>query len=263
MRSPRWLRTRKPTAEELIPPRKALPKEARYAKMRDFRQAGVRFLDTAKAKGLEPHDRVLDLGSGPGRFAVALAGFLDDDGSYVGLDTSKPVIDVGNEWIASKLPNFEFVWADVFNASYNRKASEKAAAYRFPFDDASFDFVFSNSLFTHLVPDDASSYLHEIGRVLKDGGRTLNTIFLLNEQSVGAIEGEDSRHYAPHPLGDVARAKRADRPEAWIAFDEAFVRDAHAQADLQIEEIRYGSWSGREPTGPGFGTKDIIVATKP
>jgi SAM-dependent methyltransferase len=245
--------------DELIPPKRELPA---YTRKGDFKTAGTRFLETAIAKGLEPNHRVLDLGCGVGRFAVAVSGYLDEAGRYAGLDTDPRAIDICTEWIASKLPGFTFVWADVFNTNYNRSAQIEAAQYRFPFEDNAFDFVFSNSLFTHLVPDDARNYLHEIGRVLTPGGRTVNTIFLLNEESLALVGDGRSRHGTLYEFGDVARVKRPERPEAWIGLDEDFVRQAHAEAGLRIEEVRYGAWSGRESSGPGFGKKDIIVAVR-
>jgi SAM-dependent methyltransferase len=248
-----------PGIDELIPPERALPP---YTRKGDFRKAGARFLRAAVDAGLEPHHRVLDLGCGVGRLAVALSQYLDDRGRYVGLDTDRKAIRACNKWIASKLPSFTFVWADVFNTSYNPSAEAKAAQYRFPFDDNAFDFVFSNSLFTHLVPDDARNYFHEIGRVLRPGGRTVNTIFLLNEESLTLVGSGESRQGVLHEFGDLAMVKRSNRPEAWIAFDEDFVRRAHGEAGLGIEEVRYGAWSGREASGPGFGKKDIIVAQK-
>jgi hypothetical protein len=65
-----------------------------------------------------------------------------------------------------------------------------------------------------------------------------------------------------HRFGDLAWVKRPERPEAWIAIDEDFVRKAHDEAGLRIEGVRYGAWSGRESSGPGYGRKDIIVAQK-
>jgi SAM-dependent methyltransferase len=247
----------RPGIEELIPPKSVLPS---YTHKGNFKKAGARFLNAAVEAGLEPHHRLLDLGCGVGRLAVAVSQYLDDRGSYVGLDTDREAIELCNEWIGSRLPQFTFVWADVFNTTYNRKARAKAARYRFPFDDDSFDFVFSNSLFTHLVPDDALNYFREIGRVLKPGGRTVNTIFLLNEESLALVEGGESRQGVLHEFGELARVKRPDRPEAWIALDEEFVRRAHEEARLELERVRYGAWSGREESGPGFGSKDIMVA---
>ena len=255
----RGLLGRRPGVEELIPPKSSLP---RYTRKGDFKKAGQRFLELAVDAGLGPNDRVLDLGCGVGRLAVALSAYLDDRGRYVGLDTDRKSIELCNEWIGSRLEQFSFVWADVFNTTYNRRAEAKAAQYRFPFEQDAFDFVFSNSLFTHLVPDDARNYFSEIGRVLKPGGTTLNTIFLLNRESLIQIGKGESKQGVLHEFGPLARVKQPSRPEAWIALDEEFVRQAHDDAGLGIERVRYGSWSGREATGPGFGQKDIIVAHK-
>ena len=255
----RRVRGRTPGIDELIPPKSALPS---YTRKGDYRKAGARFLGGAVDAGLEPHHRLLDLGCGVGRLAVAVSEYLDDQGGYVGLDTDREAIELCNEWIGSKLPQFTFVWADVFNTTYNRSAEAKAAQYRFPFDDHSFDFVFSNSLFTHLVPDDAGNYIREIGRVLKPAGRTVNTIFLLNEESLAQVEGGESRQGVLHEFGDLALVKRPARPEAWIALDEGFVRQAHEEAGLGIERVRYGAWSGRDSSGSAFSEKDIIVAEK-
>jgi SAM-dependent methyltransferase len=250
-----------PTAKDLIPPEDALPGFARGG---NFEQTGAAFLETARERGLEPGHRILDLGCGVGRFAVAVAGYLNDEGSYVGLDTAGEFIDICDEYIGSKVDGFQFVHAEIFNTHYNRNAAATAAEFRFPFDDAEFDFVFSNSLFTHLVPADADNYFREIGRVLRPGGRTLNTIYLLNEESSGQIDDGTSKQGEVHPFAEgLARVKKPDNPEAWIALDEAYVRRAHADAGLEIEDpIRYGGWTGREPSGPGFGGKDIVVAVK-
>ena len=141
-----------------------------------YMAAGDRFLEAAVARGLAPHHRVLDIGCGVGRFAVALAGYLDERGSYVGIDTHAPSLRLSRKYIGRKLDRFKF----------KRVPFGEAATLRFPFPSASFDFVFSNSLFTHLMPDIAENYLLEIGRVLRPRGRAFNTMFLLNPDSVGA-----------------------------------------------------------------------------
>jgi SAM-dependent methyltransferase len=255
---------------ELVPPQDALPAYARDRPGDEpgehFLKSGERFLDAAKARGLEPHHRVLDLGCGIGRFAVALAGFLDRRGSYVGIDVARRSIKLCRTHIGAKLPNFRFVHAGLFNTEYNPDAgAQDASDYRFPFRPESFDFVFSNSLFTHLVPDVAQNYLSEIGRVLQPGGRTFNTMFLLNPESLAHLDAPDSRQGETHEFaGGIARVKSLENPEAWIAFEESVMRKLHRGAGLEIEEpIRYGAWSGREESAPGFGAKDFVVARKP
>jgi ubiquinone/menaquinone biosynthesis C-methylase UbiE len=239
------------STEELVPPQHLLPD---YARSRSYTAAGTRFLDTAVSRGLQPHHRVLDLGCGVGRFAVALAGYLDERGSYVGIDIHKRSIRICRTYVGRKLDNFKF----------KHVRPVEAAEFRFPCRTASFDFVFSNSLFTHLLPEVAANYLLEIGRVLRPGGRTLNTLFLINPESLAQLDSGTSPQGTTHVFGDgLARVKRIDRPQGWVAHDEDFVRELHERAHLQIEQpIRYGAWPGRESSGPGFGEKDIVVAVR-
>ena len=251
-----------PSVDELVPPAADLKVLRSFASKRNFKRAGRRFRKAAKDFGLQPDDRVLDVGCGPGRFAVALSRYLNEQGSYVGLDASREAIDICNRFIGSKLPRFDFVWAEVVNQRYSDQATTLASEYRFPFEDESFDFVFSNSLFTHLLPADARHYIGEIGRVLKPRGRSFNTIFLLNDEARRLLAREDPTHVLPYELDGVARVKDRERPEAWIAVEEEFIREAHRAAGLRIEEIRYGAWPGRDTPGVGFGKKDAVLAVK-
>ena len=246
----------------LIPPRDRRPA---YAKRLSFRKTAARFVESAAQRGLAPDHRVLDLGCGVGRFAVGFAAFADAHGTSEGIDAAQQSIETCNTYIASRMPNFRFQVADVHNSAYRPDGDAPAASYRFPFADDTFDFVFSNSLFTHLLRRDAEHYLGEIGRVLRSGGRTLNTFFLLNAEAEHAMATSERPLKFAHGLGDgVARAQRIDQPEAAIAYQEEFIRRAHADAGLRVEgPLRYGYWSGREPSpGPGFGNKDIVVAVR-
>lgn len=251
-----------PSVDELVPPAAELKVLRSFASKRNFKRAGRRFRKAAKAFGLEPHHRVLDVGCGPGRFAVALSGYLNEQGSYVGLDVSREAIDICNRFIGSKLPRFDFVWAEVANPRYSDQATVRASDYRVPFEDESFDFAFSNSLFTHLLPADARHYIGEIGRVLKPGGRSFNTIFLLNDEARELLARDNPTHVVPYEVDGVAQVKDRERPEAWIAVEEEFIREAHQAARLRIEETRYGAWPGRETPGVGFGKKDAVLAVK-
>lgn len=241
----------------MIPPAEALPV---YAQRGDFAKIGTSFVETATEWGLKPDHHVLDVGCGVGRFAASFASFSGPEGRYDGVDAAPASIQTCRQYVGAHRPNFAFHVAEVHNTHYRRDADSTAATYKFPFEAETFDFVFSNSLFTHLVPADAENYLREIGRVLKPGGRTLNTMFLLNEQSRAAISDDQ----LPHELeGGLARVKRLDRPEAMIAFDETWLRGICAEAGLDVvEPVRYGGWSGRESTGPGFGNKDILVCER-
>jgi hypothetical protein len=89
-------------------------------------------------------------------------------------------------------------------------------------------------------------------------------MFLLNPESLALLDADSSAHDKTYPFADGrARVKHPERPQGWIAHDEGFIRAVHERAHLAIEPpIRYGAWPGREPSGPGFGEKDIVVAVR-
>jgi ubiquinone/menaquinone biosynthesis C-methylase UbiE len=125
--------------------------------------------------GLQPSDRVLEVGCGGGRNALALADYLEP-GGYVGLDIDEESVRACRAQPA--LQKFEFIVADVENDLYNPQGGAKASEYRFPFDDGSFDFVFLQSVFTHMLEDDCANYAREMMRVLRPGGTAAVSIFL-------------------------------------------------------------------------------------
>jgi SAM-dependent methyltransferase len=129
----------------------------------------------------------LDVGSGIGRMALPLTRYLSERGTYDGIE----IVPSGVKWcrkaITPRHPNFRFHEIDVYNLEYNPKGRLKADEYRFPFPDASFDFMFLTSIFTHMLPRDIENYVGELGRVAAPGARCFITLFLLNEESRSAI----------------------------------------------------------------------------
>jgi ubiquinone/menaquinone biosynthesis C-methylase UbiE len=155
----------------------------------DFKAVGREFLGHfVEIGGLQPDDRVLDIGSGIGRMAVPLTGYLSPQGQYRGIE----IVEDGVRWcqnrITSRFPNFRFVRADVYNKLYHPAGRYQGAAYRFPFEDGSFDFVFLTSVFTHMFPADVTNYVSEASRVLRQGGRCFATFFLVTPESRSLIE---------------------------------------------------------------------------
>lgn len=137
----------------------------------DFAATGDEFLGYfVGLGGLRPDERVLDMGCGIGRMARPLAGFLGPEGRYDGFDASPGPIAWCRRRYADR-PSFAFAHLDVHNARYHPAGRIPARAATFPYDDATFDFAFATSLFTHLPPDDAERYLAEAARVLRPGGR--------------------------------------------------------------------------------------------
>jgi ubiquinone/menaquinone biosynthesis C-methylase UbiE len=109
--------------------------------------------------------KALDAGCGGGRYTVALRkiGF----GEVVGIDISKPGLENCRARLAQKKIN---------GISY-----KEGTVLDLPFDDESFDFVFSNGVLHHTR--DLVKGIHELLRVLKKGGRG----FLYLIESPGGI----------------------------------------------------------------------------
>src|SRR5579875_325230 len=168
----------------------------------DFEKTGEEFLAYfVKLGGLQPHHRVLEVGCGIGRMARPLTRFLTA-GTYDGVD----IVPKGIRWcqrnITPRYPNFRFHLADVYNKEYNRRGRYRASEYRFPFAANQFDFVFLTSVFTHMLAPDMKNYMREIGRVLRPGGVSLMTLFLLNGQSFRLQSERASSLEFIHKVGD-------------------------------------------------------------
>lgn len=99
-----------------------------------------------------PGTKVLDLGAGR---AEVSRGFVDNGLSVVALDRDESFRD---ELIEAGI---DFVLADVFDN-------------KLPFEDASFDLIYSKSFLEHLP--NPETILQECIRILKPGGRILNLV---------------------------------------------------------------------------------------
>lgn len=206
---------------------------------------------------LKPNERVLDVGCGAGRIAFPLVPYLNEQGSYEGFDISKEAID----WCQKayrKHPNFHFQVADIYNGQYNPTGKIQSIVYKFPYEDASFDFVFLVSVFTHMLPPEIEHYTAEIARVLKPKGRCLITYFL--DPQVPNYEEFDVNFKFDRGEYRIMDEKMS---ESAIAYPESKIKDLYSRNKLTIiEPILYGKWAKRQNTKNFSLGQDAIFASK-
>jgi SAM-dependent methyltransferase len=212
----------------------------------DFVSIGRDLLATVQTlTALQPHHRILDLGCGYGRLAVPLTTYLER-GEYCGFDIDRRAIRWCQREISSRYPNFWFAHVDVANSYYNRHGAIAPEAFRFPCADQSMDVVVGVSLFTHLLPDSAARYIAEISRVLKPGACAAISFFTFDDISrTRVLAGNTYPRFEQFPEAFYAITS-TKQPELGIAYDETFVRDSFAAANLQVIRIERGSWAGGE-----------------
>jgi SAM-dependent methyltransferase len=249
--------------EDFVPPPEL------FAAREDYATVARNLFDVlVEVSGLRAGQRVLDVGCGTGRLAAPLLDHLGPEGSYEGFDRDASRIAWCNEHIAPLHPSFRFQTVSVFNSG-RQKGDLPAGELSFAYPDADFDLVFLFSVFTHMLPEGVARYLAEIARVLKPGGLSVITWFLLNDESRGALDDQHDersdrasnahRSRFSHDFG-IYRVADRTRPEAIVAFDERFVLEAYEQHGLEVEQpIRYGSWVGREHT---LLNQDLVVARR-
>jgi ubiquinone/menaquinone biosynthesis C-methylase UbiE len=215
-----------------------------------FHEVPLIFLARMNVAGLRPTDDVLDIGCGCGRVARYLCDYLEDSARYEGFDVLANGIAWCRENITPVHPNFAFTTTPLRNTAFSpNPALPDAAAFRFPYDDDSFDFACAQSVFTHLAPDTAENYLRETARVLRPGGTSCTTWFWFDE------DGYTHPFTEPMQRDETGTSAVLDpsSPETAIAYRGDVVRKMHHDAGLVVEE----------PLHRGYRLQDLCIAKKP
>ncbi|HEU4836858.1 MAG TPA: methyltransferase domain-containing protein [Pyrinomonadaceae bacterium] len=224
--------------------------------LQSFESSGTEFMEYLRTLArLQPDEHVLDIGCGCGQMALHLKNYLNKNGRYAGVDIHGPSIRWCEQKIARRHDNFHFAHIDVRNLAYNPNGAQPAEAYRFPFDDGSFDLILLKSVFTHMRPPEVSNYLSEVARLLKSDGRCLATFFLLNDEQA-ALAKKGANDLAFNFGAGEWRYVHEHSPESAVAYDESFVMQLVEKYGLAVEKRIYGRWSGR---GDGLSYQDILI----
>jgi len=212
-----------------------------------------------KLAALRSDERVLDIGCGCGQMALHLEKYLDEKGSYLGVDIHGPSIRWCQKSISRRRSNFQFAHIDVRNLAFNPSAKHDAESYQFPYDTGSFDLILLKSVFTHMRPAEVDNYLREVSRLLKNDGRCLATFFLLNEEQ--ARLSKEGKNALKFNYGEgVWRYRYEHSPESAVAYDESYVLELLNKHHLTLKTpTYYGHWSGRRD---GLSFQDILLLEK-
>lgn len=236
------------------------PSRRTFVGGRNYVNIGRSFAGLFRELGrLRPDEAVLDIGCGIGRMAVPLLDYLEPSTRYEGFDVVPTGIDWCREEITARHPNFRFQLADVHNERYSPAERTDASAFRFPYDDESFDFAFATSVFTHMLPGEVANYLRESRRVLRPGGRLFATWYLLGGRRARAGgAGGDERAWFPVE-GPGYRSVSRRVPEFVTAFRQDDVLNMYDEAGFARSAVTYGSWLG----ATGATWQDIVIGSVP
>jgi arsenite methyltransferase len=114
--------------------------------------------ETLRALALQPSERVLDIGAGPGLLVADMARLVGPSGHVTGLEISDSMLALGRARCAD--PGIR-----------ERVNFVKADAVALPFTDAAFDVAVSTQVYEYIA--DLKAAFAELHRVLRVGGRAL------------------------------------------------------------------------------------------
>lgn len=206
--------------------------------------------------GLKPSNSILDIGSGVGRTAIALTGFLDKNARYEGFDVVKMGVDWCNKKLKRDFLNFNFTYVPLFNDLYNNEKND-ASAFIFPYESSSFDQTFSFSVFTHMKIEEIEHYFTEINRVMKADGKSLHTFFLYDNDDAEYISARENFNF-PVDRGNYKLMN--DKVEgANIAIHKDELHKMAERSGLKIVSIIDGYWKDGTRDKSKVEYQDMVV----
>lgn len=193
---------------------------------------------------LTPSGHILDIGSGCGRVATAFTRYLDEDGSYLGLD----VWDEGVRWctenITSVHPNFRFRTVSASNNYYYADDSGSTNEFGLSFVPSNrFDCIFALSVFTHLKLADARQYFELIARSLTTTGYAYLTFFVIDED-VHRYVRETGNHTGLTPAGD-GMWYAYERQDFFSGYELPLLLSQFEEFGLEVVKESRGSWANK------------------
>lgn len=207
---------------------------------------------------VEKNHVVLEAGCGTGMDAILLTSCLSSKGRYTGFDIASDNIAWCTANITRRFPNFRFIHFDIHNSTYNPDGSISATDIKFPEQDGVVDRFIAQSVFTHLLPDVASHYLHELRRVLHPEGLALITCFLGTQSEIEySVESQVSFFRFPHQYAPGVYINDPEHPSNSVVYEHNVFTHMLQNANLALTKLVPGNWAKGRATH-NFG-QDIII----
>jgi SAM-dependent methyltransferase len=196
-----------------VPPPEMVAMVAGWIQPQEFERYGkyaaTWIAEMLARNGVEPRDlgTVLDFGCGCGR--VIRHWPLITDGQLYGCDYNPRLV----QWCSEHLPFGAF------------RVNELEPPL--PYDDDSFDFVYSLSIFTHLDAGLQRPWMEELARVVKPGGLLLATFHGRSRVEYMRTEGQYERIAPGFEAGElvVIDSERAGSSECAAYHPERYIRE--------------------------------------
>ncbi len=242
---------------EKLPPISMMQKIGSHSADHFRRDAAYYFDEIARRLLLDGASKVLDLGCGCGRMAIPFVDFLDR-GRLYGCD----VWADGVAWCEANLTgrdNAEFHLQPAANNYYFERFDEQVRnAFTLPWlGDGVLDASYAISVFTHLIYEDAFSYLKEINRATKPGGLGYFTFFVIDKYFVAYRDR--TGHHTALAQRQPGCFHAYEGQDFFGGFTHTVLRSLFEQTGWEVVTFETGSWAEK----PGARSyQDTFVVQK-
>jgi SAM-dependent methyltransferase len=215
---------------------------------------------------------VLDFGCGLGRLASAFAIANGAYGRYFGYEPETVALD----WLKSQYSKNDFFRfggsplpqdmnyvTNLGNLGTAAKSFEdRVGALPDPhvlanlLDGYKFDLQFSSSVFTHMWGADIVETIKSFRPIATRDAIFVNTWLIVDDFAQDALDSGAADRRLPIEVGGVLTYSHSN-PLVCTAFRLGEVERIYAEAGHEIQEILYGSWSGRSN---GVTYQDIVIS---
>lgn len=205
--------------------------------------------------GLQPHHAVLEIGSGIGRCAMALAHVLAT-GSYLGIDLVRPAVTWCQANITARYPTFSFIHYDVLDGLHNPTGTLAATDVLIELPDTSVDRVLVWAALTHMLPQTVEHYFREIRRVLRPDGLALVSCHLLTEEIQQSLKEDGAPGRFDHQYEPGCYVRTLELPTLEVAYIDERMHEMIDSAGLTLQSVQHGPMRSNSRFAP---FQDILV----